>query len=410
MLTLLLALSTPEARAGTNADVAAGIEAYEGRDYERAIADLQRALSEPARLRKKNIPRAHAYLAKALIAALTEAVSMGNVQALSALEDAPLQAAASLLIVRDHPVDSYRQTTEMELLLVQSLLQQGVMSALSLSGEDGAELAGFVAWADMAVAIGGPLSLDLRGQLRARLGDPAGAYADYLAALALCHEQPPEHPDLLIAYAAYRAATLARDHVGDVSAALAHVERGLALLTRELGRLEAPTLDQQRQHDDAWADLGNLRLSLLRSDPAQLDIALAAAAAAVAAEPDRYALRIAHAQLLEQVDPGAAAREYEAAQALEPDQVTAWFSLGALYMRRAVARYQAASAEGDEVLAAAMLAEGRASFLLARPFLERALKLDPSSREIIGALQQIALQTDDIEAYRRLLQQEQALP
>ena len=281
MLTLLIALSTPAAHAGTNADVAAGIEAYERRDYERAIVDLQRALSDPIRLRKKNIPRAHAYLAKSLIAALTEAVSMGNVQALAALEDAPLQAAESLLVVRDHLAEVDRETTEMELLLVQSLLQQGVMSALSLSAADDAGLATFITWADMAVAIGGPLSLDLRGQLRARLGDPAGAYADYLAALVLCHEQPPEHPDLLIAYAAYRAALHARDDDADVSAALAHVETGLALLTRELGRIEAPTAEQQRQHDDAWADLSNLRLTLLRSSPAQLDIALAAAEAAV---------------------------------------------------------------------------------------------------------------------------------
>lgn len=408
MLIPLLLLS--RAHAGTNADVAAGVEAYERRDYDRAIDHLQTSLSDPVRLRKRNVPRAHAYLAKSLLAALTEAVSLGNIPALAALEDAPLQAAESLLFVRDHSGNLDRESTEMELLLVQSLLQQGVLSALSLSAEDDAGLAGFVPWADMAVAIGGPFSLDLRGQLKARLGDPAAAYADHRAALALCHEQPPEHPDLLIAYAAYRAALHARDGADDVSAALAHVETGLALLTRELGRIETPTVDQQRQHDDAWADLSNLRLALLRSDPAQLEIALAAAAAAVEETPDRYAQRIAHAQLLESVDPGAAAKEYESAQRLEPDRMIAWFNLGSLYLNQAAMLYQAAGAEADEARAAVILAEGRAWFLLARPALERALELDPSSREVIAALQQIALQTDDIESYRRLQAAELALP
>ena len=88
----------------------------------------------------------------------------------------------------------------------------------------------------------------------------------------------------------------------------------------------------------------------------------------------------------------------------------AHYNLGALYMSRAVVKYKAANELDDVTAASAMHAEGIATSLLARHHLERALEIDPTQRECIKALQQIAIQTDDIEAYRRLQQIEAALP
>ena len=113
--------------------------------------------------------------------------------------------------------------------------------------------------------------------------------------------------------------------------------------------------------------------------------------------------------LLERTDRAAAMGEYAAAIEIDGDRALAHFNLGALYVNDAVALFQEANAEEDYLMAESLQAEGKAKFLLARPYLERALELEPGNRAVIQALMQIAIQTDDIEAYRRLQGMEAAL-
>jgi tetratricopeptide (TPR) repeat protein len=404
MLTLLLTLSL--SHAGTRTDLTVGALAFEQQDYDQAIVRLQTALSEPVKLRASQETRAHLLLGRALLGALTQAAGIGDFSTLSRLQDAPLQAAEHMLIARDRGV-AWGGTESSELALVQGLLMQGVIGALA--SESPGVLEALLPWADMAVTIGGsPLALDLRGQLQHRLGRGPEAYADYRAAMADVVAHPPERPELLIAYTAWRAAAYAYED-GDRAAALAHLDEGIDLLEQQWARIPAPDADQHRLHDDALADLGNFRLDILLNSPEMIDDALASFEEAVRQDPDSYVKTIAYAQLLEQRDPDAAAAAYARAIALDPDRDIGHFNLGALHVNRAVALLKAANEETDMAVAASLQAEGRAAFLLARPHLERALVLEPGNREAIRALKQIAIQADDIEAYRRLEAAEAAL-
>ncbi|MFT5684596.1 MAG: tetratricopeptide (TPR) repeat protein [Myxococcota bacterium] len=371
MLTLLLALSL--SHAGKKSDLKAGAVAYERQDYSTAITALQTALSEPVRLKDSQQTQAHLLLARSLLAALSQAATSGDALTLLSLQDAPVEAAMSLLVVRSGG-ESWGEAEEMELAMVQGMLMQGVIGVLS-SGEPTA-LAAFEDWADMSVDIGGYLSLDLRGQLRDGLGRSTEAYADYCAAIEVFGERTDSWADFLIAYTVYRTAAHAATVNGDLTAALAHLDVGLALLEGERSRLTTLTAEQQQRHDRARADLDSFRLSILLQSPALHEVALAELAAAVEQDPDRS---IAH------------------------------FNLGALHVNRAAALLAEANEEDNLAIAASLTAEGDTAFLRARPHLERALALDPTNREAIRVLKQIALQTDDIEAYRQLQEAEAAL-
>ncbi|MDG1484652.1 MAG: hypothetical protein P8R54_34005 [Myxococcota bacterium] len=404
MIPLFLTLSL--SHAGTKADLKAGAAAYQRQDYGQAISALRAAVGAPVRLKEDRLVEAHRLLARALLAALSQTATSGDAVSLIALQDAPIEAATSLLWVRDHDPDWGAQESA-ELEMVKGMLMQGVIGALSAG--DPATLAAFEDWADMSAEIGGYLSLDLRGQLRHGLGRGDDAYADYAAAIDAFRARTDARPDFLIAYTAYRAAAYAVTEQDDRSAALGHLDAGLALLEGEWSRIDEPTAEQHRRHESARADLGSFRLSILQQSPDLFLVALAALAAAVEQDLDSYPKTLAYAQLLELEDPVAAVAVYTRAIALEPGESLAHFSLGALHINRAVTLIKAANEEADPTIASSLSAEGDASFLLARPHLAQALVLEPTNREAIRALKQIALRTDDIEAYRQLQAAEAAL-
>ncbi|MFT4976895.1 MAG: tetratricopeptide (TPR) repeat protein [Myxococcota bacterium] len=396
MFTTLMLLSLV-ASAGSDADVTAGIVAYEGGDYAGAVAALEEALEDPGQLKSKNVPRANLYLSRALMQQLTT----GD-------PEAPLRAAQAIIAGRAADRGRLSDELDEQAEMVHILLLQGIIGAIRES--DRRTIAALEPWADAAVQLvpDDYLSVDLRGQMRARLGRVEEAQADYGAALDLAEAHPPEPPDVLVGYTAFRAATHEVYTRQDADAALALIGRGQALVVRELGRIPEPSAAEQQRHREVSQTLQNLKLDTLVRFPALHDRARIELAAAIA-QGESYALLVSYAQLMASTDPEVAISSYERAIATEPGQLVAHFNLGALYANRAAALLQQANDVDDYDESRKVEEAGLDAYRQARPHLERALAISPTKIEIIRALKQIALQLEDMETYQDLRQRETML-
>ncbi|MBT3220601.1 MAG: tetratricopeptide repeat protein [Proteobacteria bacterium] len=408
MFTTLTALFLAfPAIAGSDADVEAGVAAYEQHNFDRAIQELEKSLTTPGKLTSDHAVRARYYLGKALLDAYMLAGKENDREAAAKLVDAQERAADAYLQVRASSSKEWAPKAERELAVLKMHLLRGAMQIHTLPADmEGREVGLSLAhsWVNKAIEIDpqSSISYDLRGQIREGLGKKEAAFGDFREALKVCQANPPVIPDLLIAYAAYRAAVYARMEKGNATLAMSFIDDGLVLLDREWQRIEGATAEQQEQYQQAKADLTNLRLDTLLNNPDMRAQALAEFAAAVKAEPDDYVKHVAYAQLLEASDAEAAIAMYQKAIAIDDQQQMAHFNLGAVYMNRGVELMRQANLMDDYEAADVKQNEALGELKKARPHFEKALSLVPDDEYAIRALMQIVLQFGEEETYQAL--------
>ena len=375
---------------GTDADVTTGVVAFQQGDYARAVEDLEEALEDPSQLKPKNVPKAWFHLGRTYFA----------------LERGPEAADAFAKVREVDPSGEWDKSLDAA-MAPEIWLNAGLMAL----AEDRSAEAERLLSHHLALRPATHAALDLRGQARQRQGDTAGAIADFDAYLALVEATPPADPDILGAYVAYRRALLARE-ANDVTQALELVERGVALATREYGRLDghALTSAHAEQYAQATADLGALRLDLLLNSPLHRDVALNEFEAAVAERPDDGVLWLAYAQLLEAVDEDKAIAAYDKAAAIESSAFLAHYNLGALYNNRAATAARLANATGSDLEYQVHQTELVLALTTALPHFEKAHELDPTDASVLDALLQATMMLGDMPAYEAYKAKRDALP
>lgn len=385
--------------AGDDANVDAGVAAFEQQDFDLAIRELEAALEDPGALRPDNVPRARYHLGKALLAAYK---ANGNPET-GPLGEAPVRAATALLEVRASASEEWADRAAAEVDGAAMILANGASAVFSApEGEGRSEaIARSDRWMSKAIELRPQTYMlyDARGQIREMGGRKDEAYEDFRQALAQYKAQPPDPPDLYIGYAAYRAATVSRFDRGDPTQALSELEEGLALLETEWARTGTASPELQHTYAQMTRDLDHARLDILLNTPELLQTALDEFETSVREQPDDFKLIVAYASLLEHTDPAAAIVMYERAISVDGTQSVAQHNLGAIYFNRSTALFNQADQMMDYEAAEAVQEEALAELRKARPHFEKALSLSPDDESTLQALKSIMLNLGDTEAY-----------
>ncbi len=253
-----------------------------------------------------------------------------------------------------------------------------------------------------------------RGLLRTQT-QPAAAVEDLQAALSGWQAENPEAVNtdgMMLAQMLFNAyfwlALSYEDEYGyardaDAHAAaqknmLASLDHALQLGARALARVSPDDAKLRSAIEDKTTEIELQRLDRLRWLPGQEQAALAACEALLEKLPEHAPLHLVLAELVG--DSGRARVALDAALALEPDNHQALFNRGALVINEAVAVQRQSYETEDFDEADALTQQVGELYQEARPFLERALAIQPAS-EILQALIQIALFEEDGEGFAR---------
>ena len=397
MFTLLISL----ALAGSDADITTGVVLSQQGDHAQAIEKLQKGLEDPSQLKAKNVAKGWLTLSTSLLhearveesaQALRKAREADDGKLAKAIErQADVLANAALRGALGLIQEAQRAAAPAD----QVLLLETAERLASIAAEQGATRA---------------MALDLRAQARDQLGRKDEAAADFAAVLDLHESSPPEKPDLLVAYAAYRLALIQRYEREDLVASLATIQRGQALLEKEWQRLGQD--DQYAElYTAAREDLKAFELDIYLNSPDLLETALKKFEAAVAEEPDNAVLLLAYGQLLEQKEAGLAIPVY--VKAIELGGATehmANFNLAAIYVNRAAEFSKAANLATSDAEYLPAVEGMQLAMAQAKPFLDRAHELEPQDRETLRALKQVCINLEDMACYEEARSKLDALP
>lgn len=394
---LLVLLTVRPAFAGRDADVDAGVAAFDAGDHDLAISKLEEALADPSTLETNNVPRAHYYLGKALLAAFQASGNSPD----GPLVDAPLRAADAFLAVLSSGSEDWTSKLAPEIDKTLAILVGVGLNVIATPGalEHASVVEMGDQWTSKAMELRphDHVLYETRGQLREAADRRDEAYQDYREGLAQFKAHPPATPDLEIGYLAYRAAMVSYRRP-DMTTALAELEEGQEIVEAEWARIDAATAEQQQVHAQVTGYLGDARLAILRSVPELLQTALQEFEAAIQEDPTDYTKHVAYASLLEGTDPDAAIAMYEKAIAIDGTKDLAHFNLAAIYVNQGVQIFKQANEMEDYEAGAEHAEIGDALFRKALPHLESALNASPDHIPTLRALLQVTLRLDDMDA------------
>lgn len=406
---LLASLFSLTLHAQLDHKVTTGVVAYNSGDYGQAVQALSSALEDITQLKEKNIPKAYYYRALSNKRKYYEAGQENDTEWLENNPNVWISIFRDLQGAQDHDdgnwndktmaefADAYHPLLQIGLNLLNNFYQTNEASALPLAIEH-LRYAGFIQPSDYM-----PKDLLAQAQLAAK--DSLNASVGFDRAILSFKENPPNKPDLLIAYAYYRFALLERYYFRSVNRALEKINEGQEMLDKEWARVIAQELEEdlQVQYDNAKADLLAFELDCYLNAPHKRREAMPRFATAIANNPKDYNMHVAYASLLEQSDIDSAISVYRVATNIDPNRHLAWFNLGAVYNNIAKEWYDKANEEEDYAEAERLMQKGDDMFRLAMPCFEKALEIDPADQSTYGALKQIYIALDLTEKYNALV-------
>lgn len=417
---LLVTLLTSSISLAQKSAVTTGIVEYESGNYERALEKINQGLQNSEDLKEEMHAKALLYKGKSLIAITSQAAQNKDQAQLAKYSNSLLDAYnaflnASKLDVKDRYLDEVKSAVRG---MYSSLLQMGI-SYLN-AGDYGIA----IDYTNAAVSANDNFlkkdiyfAYDLRAQSHLGLGDSTQAHLDFNDCIARYNKEKPIKPDMYIGYAYYRLTLLYRYKDDNIDAALGTLQEGLKLVNNEFERLK---LQKNNYSTENWAqlevqqanvtrDLKAFELDIYLNYPDKYSEALLKFKSAVADEPSNIMVRLAYANLLEKSDEATALIEYRKVIELDPENFTANFNIGALFVNKAVKIYQEANSMDDFQEANDLMEQANKEYANALPFLKKSHQLAPRDITVIRSLKQITLQLDLVEEYQYYKQLEENL-
>jgi len=399
--------------------VTTGIVAYQQQDFERALTALNEALKDETKLKAKNISKAYYYRGKTYLGLLMQAAVKKDLESLAKYKGGYIAAFNDFIsAIEKDSEQRWASKVEAELLSLKNQLLQAGMNYLNATNSEQYNVAELqTATKEAKTYLNAVIKIDpdnytahdLLAQVLINNKEYPTALAGFEKATQLYVQNPPEKPDLLIAYAYYRQGLIYRYYLHNpeelyapkenLDKTLAVILQGQQTLEKEYQRMAAnkdsydagdwEKLDEQYIYakDDLW----KFELDLYLNTPHLANEAVAKFETAIKKEPNNYTLCVAYASLVEKKDPEKAETLYKKAIAIDATQETAPFNLGVLIVNKGVEKYNIANEEADFNKADAIKKEGDVFFKQAKPFLEHALKANPNSLEAVSALKQVTI-------------------
>lgn len=421
----LLTLAAFVTNAQMDAKVTTGAINYDQGDYVKAIENLDLALADLTQLKSKSIPKGYYYRAKALLAYYDAVVLSKDQELFLKVMDYNLKAYESLLLAEKHDDGKWIKKIEVEYPQVsKSLLNSGMNyfnGALKATNPREKELylSKSIEYFKGTVAtnVEDYVGYDLLGQAQLTIQDTVGAEKSLNTAILKYSVRKPSTPDLLIAYAYYRVAIIARYGAKeDIDVALKNLIEGKAMLETEYTRLttsnawssytDVQKSNYTRTYEGAKTTLNNFELDIYLNSPDKMNEALAKFEKATKDEPNNYMIHIAYASLLENSNPTKSIEIYKKATLIDAKESSAFYNLGALYNNLAVVLLKKSNSETDYKKAKVHQDEANGLIGLAYENFKKVDELEPENISNLKALKQCAItldKTDDYSKYKERL-------
>lgn len=394
--------------------IATGYIAYESQDCEKAVKYLDQALAYPMHLKEKNIPKAYYYRAKARMCHALELAKRQDYAGLEEIEDFLLQSVDDFLLAKKHDNGKWGEKVETEMKMIHGQLLQAAIGYMNDK-----EYVVARTYCSKAIEIKPTdyIAHDLRGQCYyneagAMAEDQTEAKANFSKSVELYESHPPKNPDLLISYLYYRLALIERHTTEDLKKAMSYINSGQEKLKAIYGELVSAGLNtpnHDRQYADAASDLQSFELDLILADPSMPGVSLDKFDQAIVLDPNNALIKVAYASLLERDQPEKAIEMYNDAINVDPDNMIAYYNLGALFYNRGANYYRMANEVSDMSTYEEYVGYAKAEFLIALPHFELAHELSPNDIGILGALMQITIQLEDMDKYKMYKEKKEVL-
>jgi tetratricopeptide (TPR) repeat protein len=381
--------------------VSNAIQAFHEGDYRKAYELSGDALANMDALSGDYIPAAYYYLARSRVQVLRLAMESGDRETLARMQNALIESYYDYKEALKTSDQKLRSDIEFDLAgLFNPILQTG-LAALN-TGNDPSQPEN-VRQAATKAALGylraakdispSYLACDLLGQAELQYGDSASAYANFSESITAYKNQPPEEPDFLMAYVFYRKAIIERYGQDNASLAITTLSGGEQLLRKEYGRMKMKGgIDSkaQQEFDKGLYDIVSFEMDIYLNAPELRQQALVRMPELLSIYPVDYALHLAYASMLEEVDPLMAIEAYKTAINIDDSQELAYFNLGAVYNNLGSEYYIDGLNHDNDHAADSLYNEANRCFRSAYKYMEEAHRLNPDNLETIRALKQLA--------------------
>lgn len=389
---------------------------YEAGDQENALISIQKALEGAWELTEVERGEAFLYKGKILVQLYQIAVSTGDENMAGKYGNVLPEALEAFTEAAGYCDEQRLPEIDDEIqALYYPLLEIGVgLLEYSSSGELNESLRNEYLsltriYFESALNIeDGYLPYDLLGQTLLMSGDSLGAASSFGRSVEWYGRQTPEQPDMLTGYASYRKAIIERYFIHDPERAVYTLSDGIALVEKEMKRLETlksglppGKYDEIRlQGIQVKNDLINLKLDIMMNEPDMTEKALQEFENVLKTNPGDYNKIVAYAGLLEKADIEKAIDMYLKATEVDATKELAWFNLGVLYNNKGLQWITLAVESGDGNTAGDYHSQANAALEKAAEYFKKALDCDPDSLESVKALKNICLRLNKTEEWK----------
>ncbi|MCB9795584.1 MAG: hypothetical protein H6741_23015 [Alphaproteobacteria bacterium] len=392
----LLLLAASLAWASPKSELTTGVVACDNDQPEAAVEKLRSAMSQADQLKEKDLAKGWYYLGRCSIRLLVEGADEPKLA---------LEAADALVAAR--AADSsgrYAERIALEWSTLRVVLFN--LGALVSDPTAPAELKPLALQAIDRLLAWDPqdyLALTLKAHAHLAADEHAEMGEAAMAAIAAYEAQPPERPDPSVGLLGFMAANAYGLYLEepDLETALDAIQRSRALLEGMQGQADAAAVSS------GLADLRSAELNLYLSHPELHEQAISRFEAALQETPDDTSIKLGLAVVVELSDPARARGLYEEVTAADPDNLEAWFNLGASYINEALQ----VNKQMLETMSPPPELEARYAELSAkgRVAMENAHRLDPKNEEVLRQLERLAIEAGDDEAFKAYKAKREAL-
>lgn len=396
LILLIVSVLSQQTLKAQDSKVTTGIVEFNSQNYEAALIAFNTALSDLSQIKEKNISKAFYYRAKTIMVLYKK-------EPTSKAHD-PLVAYTDLKSAIKYDDGSWAEKIKSELFILNNfLLNAGInwLNAAYSSTEKNSSYTSSMAYLNASAEINPDyyLTYDLIAQCHLGLQDSPMALQFFETAIQKYNATPPEKPDFKQAYVYYRASIIHWYHFEDMDKALAMIQDGIAFLASSIVEGD----ETKDGYEAALEDLNRMELSIYMNMPDKIEEAISKFESAILENPDDYFVHVVLAGLYEKTDETKAIATYKKAIAIDPNQETAYFNLGALLNNRAVAiNKQMNNPETDAIEYDKLGKELTEVFKLAMPYFEKVLELKPDSKDAMRPLLQIYIFLEMTEEYNSL--------
>ncbi len=412
LTTLLLASLITISLFAQDSKITTGIVAHDQGDYNMAVEALSIGLKDENNIKAKNLPRGYYYLGKSLIRQFQLAAQNQDTEAIAKYQDNLLKANDAFKKARKHDDGKWGQKIDRELSLMYNTFLTSALGILNTANQEPNSQQAYAKakeYLDICIDINSDnyLSYDLLGQTELGLKDSTNALKSFNKASQAFLANTPIQPDMLIGYVYYRIGLIERYMNRDMDKALTAIGQGKEIVEKEWERwqekLGSLSEEQQQQvsaqYQSTLQDLSRFELDILLNSPEKMSEALVKFEKAANEEPDNYTVRVAYAQLLENVDTEKAIVQYQKAIEIDPNKTMAYFNLGAIYNNMAAKFYKKANEldweESEPLQKKAIEYMGKAY-----PNFQKVIEISPDDVSTLQALAQIAITLEKVDDYK----------